>query len=59
MRIKAYVAIHHLKALFKAYCRLAKNFNFIKGTVRNVHKTVQRKLCWDILLCFNHIAVGV
>ncbi len=31
------VFVHHSKALFKACCRLAKNFNFIKGTVRNVH----------------------
>ena len=36
-----------------------KNFNFIKGTVCNVHKTVQRKLSWVILLCSNHRAGGV
>ena len=28
-------------------------------TVRNVHKTVQHKLSWVILLCLNHIAGGV
>jgi len=47
--------MHNSKALFKDYHCWAWNLNFIKGTVRNVHKTVQRKLSWVMLLCFYHV----
>ena len=41
MRIKVGIAVYQLKALFKAYHRLAQNFNLIKGTLHNQ----QNQLC--------------
>jgi hypothetical protein len=37
MKTKAYVAIHHLKALLKGIVRQPSNFIFIKGPSHNLH----------------------
>ena len=44
MRFKVGIALHQLKALFKAYHRLTENFKFIKELVHNLHKTGRRTL---------------
>ena len=45
------IAIYKLKALFKAYHRLAYNFKFIKGSVHNLQKAVMRTLVLDNIEC--------
>ena len=41
MRFKVVIALHQSKALFKGYCRPSKNFNFIKGILRNLQNKTQ------------------
>ena len=42
MRIKVGIAIYQLKAFFEGFCRPTHNFNFIKGTLHNQQKKIQR-----------------
>ena len=44
------IDLHQLKALFKAYHRLAENFKFIKGLVHNLHKQAGAPLYYDMVL---------
>jgi len=43
------IAIHQSKAHFKGYCCPSENFNFIKGTVYNLQKKIQRQNGTSIL----------
>ena len=43
MRFKVGIAIHQSIALFKGYFRPPYNFNFIKGTLYNLQKKIQRQ----------------
>jgi len=39
MKTKAYVAIHHSKAIFKEMDRQIFIFSFVKESLHNLHKT--------------------
>ena len=58
MRIKVCIAIYQSKALFKGYCRPSSNFNFIKGTLHNQIKKIQRMNGPTILDCLHNSRCG-